>query len=75
MSADHTLDVKGLKCPLPVLKTRKAMKSLVPGDTITILTTDPMAAIDIPHYCQEDGHVLISADMDDTNGTFVIRKC
>lgn len=68
------LDLKGLKCPLPVLKTRKALSKLAPGTTITVLTTDPMAAIDIPHFCTEDGHQLVSSKMEGEAGHFVVQK-
>ncbi|WP_346892546.1 sulfurtransferase TusA family protein [uncultured Roseibium sp.] len=74
MSDDILLDLKGLKCPLPVLKTRKAMATLEAGTLITVLTTDPMAAIDIPHYCQENGHRLVSAEMTGEDGRFVLEK-
>ena len=52
------LDLSGLKCPLPALRTRKALKSAKPGDTLTVTCTDPMAAIDIPHLIAETGDVL-----------------
>ncbi|GGB38969.1 transcriptional regulator [Roseibium aquae] len=71
---DTILDLKGLKCPLPVLKTRKAMKTLAPGARITVLTTDPMASIDIPHFCNEAGHTLVEANREGDNGRFVIEK-
>ncbi|MBD1546837.1 sulfurtransferase TusA family protein [Roseibium aggregatum] len=74
MSDDILLDLKGLKCPLPVLKTRKAMANLEKGTLITVLTTDPMAAIDIPHYCQENGHRLVSAEMSGEAGRFILEK-
>lgn len=74
MSDPVTLDLKGLKCPLPVLKTRKAMKGLQSGDSLAVLTTDPMAAIDIPHFCQEDGHTLVSAEVEGPDGRFVVQK-
>ena len=49
------LDLTGLKCPLPALKTRKALKSLAPGDRIEVHCTDPMAVIDIPNLIRETG--------------------
>jgi tRNA 2-thiouridine synthesizing protein A len=52
------LDLKGLKCPLPALKTRKALKGLAPGATLLVECTDPLAAIDIPHLLQETGDAL-----------------
>lgn len=54
-----SLDLKGLKCPLPVLRTRKALAGLAPGTSIKVTATDPMSAIDIPHMCNEDGHHLV----------------
>ena len=53
------LDVKGLKCPLPVLKVQKAMKSLSAGDILEVQATDPLSVIDIPAYCNENGHRLV----------------
>ena len=74
MSNDLILDLKGLKCPLPVMKTRKALATLESGSIVIVLTTDPMAAIDIPHFCQENGHRLISAEMAAASGRFVVEK-
>ena len=59
---DHketTLDLSGLLCPLPVLKARKALLSMDSGAELIILATDPMAAIDMPHFCNEQGHELL----------------
>ena len=52
----ETLDLRGLKCPLPVLRARKYLSKQEHGHQVTILTTDPLAVIDIPHMCHEDGH-------------------
>jgi tRNA 2-thiouridine synthesizing protein A len=49
------LDLTGLKCPLPALKTRKAMKALSPGDRLEVHCTDPLSVIDIPALIQETG--------------------
>ena len=54
------LDATGLLCPLPVLKLRKHLKSVDIGTFITVLADDPAAAIDIPHFCNETGHELVS---------------
>lgn len=67
-------DLKGLKCPLPVLKTRKRMKTLAPGALIIVETTDPLAIIDIPHFCNEDGHSLEHSEALAVGHRFVIRK-
>lgn len=51
-----TLDARGLKCPLPVLKAEKRLEALPPGAGFVLLATDPMARIDIPLYCRQHGH-------------------
>jgi tRNA 2-thiouridine synthesizing protein A len=68
-------DLRGLKCPLPVLKTRRRMADLNPGDELIVETTDPLAGIDIPHFCNEDGHELLTQERLDNSGhRFHIRK-
>ena len=57
---EKILDATGLLCPLPVLKLRKHLKSMELGDIVLVLADDPAAAIDIPHFCNETGHTLIS---------------
>lgn len=56
------LDVSGLQCPLPVLKAQKALRSIASGDVLQVISTDPMAVIDIPHFCAEHGHQLLRQD-------------
>ncbi len=74
MDEPMTIDVRGLKCPLPVLKTAKRMSSLAAGTRVIVLTTDPMAAIDIPHFCRENGHRLVDTTKQDQVLTFEIEK-
>ena len=69
-----TIDVRGLKCPLPVLKTAKRMIPLAAGSRVIVLTTDPMAAIDIPHFCRENGHQLLASSEQDGTLHFEIEK-
>jgi len=69
-----TFDLRGLKCPLPVLKTRQKLAQLPAGRTISVETTDPLSAIDIPHFCNEDGHQLLEQEKTETGHRFVIRK-
>lgn len=52
----ETIDARGLKCPLPVLKMEKRLASLAPGAALVVLATDPMAKVDIPLYCRQHGH-------------------
>ncbi|MCF1504359.1 sulfurtransferase TusA family protein [Afifella sp. H1R] len=61
----HVIDVRGLKCPLPVLKTAKGIAALPPGVRVVVLATDPMAAIDIPHFCSERGHRFLGRHDDE----------
>jgi tRNA 2-thiouridine synthesizing protein A len=68
------LDLKGLNCPLPVLKTGKALRHLEPDGILIVEATDPMAAIDIPHFCREQGHQLIAMDKDGEILRFTIAK-
>ena len=67
------LDVKGLKCPLPVLKVQKAMKSLSVGDILEVQATDPLSVIDIPAYCNEIGHHLLHKASDGDDHLFQIE--
>jgi tRNA 2-thiouridine synthesizing protein A len=71
---DAELDCVGLLCPLPVLKTRRALRGLPPGARLTVSATDPMAAIDIPHMCMSDGHVLVAQRRDGDTQVFVIAR-
>lgn len=58
---DVLLDVTGLTCPLPVLRAQKLLRESAAGAVITVLATDPVAAIDFPHFCQESGHELLES--------------
>lgn len=60
-TATRTIDTSGLACPLPVLKARKALLAMAPGERLALTATDPMAAIDIPHFCREAGHRLLDS--------------
>lgn len=68
------IDAIGLLCPLPVLKLRKRLQPLVPGDRITLLADDPAAIIDVPHFCNESGHVLVESSEKDGTLSFVVEK-
>lgn len=71
---DYVLDLRGLKCPLPVLKARKKMKSLSVGDRLILECTDPMTVIDVPHFAGQDGHRLASQESDNTLYIYAIEK-
>ena len=68
------LDLRGLKCPLPVLRARKALRAMAPGARLVVDCTDPMAAIDIPHFAHQDAHILEAQDKADGVLTFTLRR-
>jgi tRNA 2-thiouridine synthesizing protein A len=70
----HDLDLRGLKCPLPVLRTAKALRGLAPGEGLSVRCTDPMAAIDIPNLLRERGDHLDQMLRDDGVLIFEIRR-
>lgn len=72
--ATITLDLAGLKCPLPAMRTKKALARLNPGDRLEVLCTDPMAAIDIPHLVNTSGDRLVASSCHDNNLVFLIEK-
>ncbi|MCL1628679.1 sulfurtransferase TusA family protein [Roseibaca sp. V10] len=58
--SDDMLDARGLRCPLPVLRARKALLAMPPGAELRVLADDPVAVVDMPHFCAEAGHDLLS---------------
>ena len=67
-------DLRGLNCPLPVLKSRKRLLGLPPGALLWIETTDHLATLDIPAFCAEAGHSLISIEAQSDRTRFLIRR-
>jgi tRNA 2-thiouridine synthesizing protein A len=74
MDCDIEIDAIGLKCPLPVLRLQKRLAALAPGRTARLLASDPMAQIDVPHFCAEAGHDLLDTKTGRREFAFVIRK-
>ncbi len=70
----HLLDTKGLKCPIPVLKARRAMKALATGDVLTVEATDSGSVEDFKHFCETTGHELMSSSEADGVYTYEIKK-
>lgn len=68
------LDLTGLRCPLPALKTRKALTKLSIGDTLEVTCTDPLAAIDIPVLIEQTGDVLEATAREEKGIVFLIIK-
>lgn len=67
-------DLRGLKCPLPVLRSRRRLADMQNGQELIVETTDPLAIIDIPHMCNEDGHQLVQSLATEHGHRFHIRK-
>lgn len=67
-------DLKGLICPLPVLKARKRLAGMPAASLLWVETTDPLAAIDIPAFCQENGHRLVTTETVSGGHRFLIER-
>ena len=69
-----SLDLRGLKCPLPAMRTERVLARLAPGRVLAVVCTDPLAAIDIPNLVRETGDRLLGQDARDGAVTFRIEK-
>lgn len=69
-----TYDLRGLNCPLPVLRTRKRMAAMAPGERLWIETTDPLAVIDVPAFCADAGHVMLETATIPGGHRFLIER-
>lgn len=72
--ADEIFDARGMKCPIPVLKAAKRLKTLAPGDTLTVEATDPSAPDDFKNFCETTGNTLVSSQESEGLYTIVVRK-
>jgi tRNA 2-thiouridine synthesizing protein A len=72
--ADQVLDAKGLNCPLPILRAKKALGGMAGGQTLEILATDPGSVKDFAAFCRTTGNELVSEENDGKLFKFVIRK-
>ena len=72
--ATETLDAPGMQCPMPILKTKKAIKALNAGDTLEVIATDPGSVKDMSAFCTSTGHTLVEQSDADGVYTFVIEK-
>ncbi len=68
------LDLRGLRCPLPVLKIRKALAGLEPGGELVATTDDPLAGLDVPNFVRESGDAVVQSRREGVAITFRIRK-
>ena len=66
------LDTRGLLCPLPVLKLQKLINSIKQKDKIKLITDDPAAIVDVPHFCNEQGHQILGSFKENDYDLFII---
>lgn len=74
IKADEELDARGLKCPLPVIRVRKKIDELKPGDILLVMADDPGAKRDFPAFCKETGHTLLKQWEENGVFKFLIEK-
>jgi tRNA 2-thiouridine synthesizing protein A len=72
--ADMVLDTKGLNCPLPILRTKKALTGVPTGGTLEVLATDPGSVADFKSFCRQTGHELLASSEDGGVYTFLIKR-
>jgi tRNA 2-thiouridine synthesizing protein A len=70
----HEIDARGHHCPVPTLRLQKGMAAVKPGARVRLLASDPMARIDVPHFCEEAGHALISAEPCEAGMAFIVER-
>jgi len=69
-----TLDTKGMNCPLPILKAKKALKELANGESLQVLSTDPSSVKDFEAFCRSTGNELMDSSEADGVFTYMIKK-
>ena len=74
MDFDQELDTRGLSCPLPILKTKKSLNGLSPGQVLKIVATDPGSVKDMQAFARQTGHALISSSEENKEFVFYMRK-
>ena len=75
LKIDHTLDCKGLSCPMPMLKVAKAMKGINSSETLEMLGTDPGTKSDLPKWCDKTGNTLLETnELEGGVSQFIIQK-
>lgn len=74
MTTTHTLDARGLGCPLPILRTKKALSGMDSGEVLEVTSTDPGSRQDIASFCRETGHQLLSSESAGSDYIFRISR-
>lgn len=74
MTTENQLDLKGFTCPVPLLRTKKALKTLSAGDTLTLLITDPNTKGDLTRFCRKGSCKIIHESSQDDHDVFILEK-
>ena len=74
MDIDKEIDVRGLNCPLPILRAKKALGELASGQVLKVMATDPGSVKDFAAFCKQTGHELVASDSSPAQFTFLLRK-
>lgn len=69
----QTLDARGLNCPLPILRTKKAISALASGEVLEVIATDPGSVKDLESFCSQTGHQMLSSS--EADGEFFFHIC
>jgi tRNA 2-thiouridine synthesizing protein A len=72
--AQEELDLRGLKCPLPALMARKRLRAAAAGDEIRVVTDDPMAPIDVPHMCRQEGFDVVDVAREGDIARMILKR-
>ena len=73
-NVEHVLDARGLNCPLPILKIRKALTAMETGEVVQMLATDPGSTNDMQSFCNQTGNELLSSEQQGGDYIFMVRK-
>jgi tRNA 2-thiouridine synthesizing protein A len=74
MQADNELDARGLSCPLPILKTKKSLSAMSPGQVLKIIATDPGSTKDMEAFSRQTGNELLSASVENGEYIFYMKR-
>lgn len=69
-----TIDLTGYRCPIPVIRAEAALRGLAPGARLRIVADDPLAAVDLPHFCREAGHTVEQLPSDPPLCVFLVTR-
>jgi tRNA 2-thiouridine synthesizing protein A len=73
-NATQSIDARGLNCPLPILRTKKALTAMDVGETLAVISTDPGSLKDMQAFCKQTGHELVSTSTNQGEFEFLIRR-